>query len=620
MRWHISVRSNLISIFLILILAVFTFPEFDPVIGTGLDLSYVFAFNYFFDQGISHGTDVIFTYGPLGFIRFPLLTGNNFLVAFCFTLAFQLLFIWLIFQATKNLKQKGLWLAIIAALLLSANLRIDEKMIGCVAFALLLHSNSQKKQFLFIASIVTAVAFFVKLNIAAASVMMVISYIILDFSGNKKFNTSLITVVIGFSVYFLLWLLINHNSDGSLLHLRNWFFISNGNLGATSVNVQNNKILLALMLASLIIYWSVFRSKNVNTVYIIFLFALWVVFRYSMAREENYHAKAFFDFLILFAGVLFLADEKFNIVRIALLIAILYFYYQNMLQTGHFSIEVNLKYGNVTNFRRAINTFYSSGQDAYRKDSRENLSAVILADSARKIIADNTVDIFPWETSYVASNNLNYRNRPLFQLGCVNNAILDRGNADFVRSEKAPQYYIWTKQNWWGQEMCSIDFRYILSDDGQLIFELLNNYSQVYEDEKVRILKRTPETKLVKENFNAYDETIEWGEWKNVPPLKDGMALRLKFNIDKTLAGKLKHALYKEPEYYMLYQLENDSIKKHRLVVQNSESGIWAAPYLEHYNDSLKGEKVKAVKFIYTDYPFVYKPHFNVEWEVLQLK
>jgi hypothetical protein len=604
---------------LILFLSVFTFPEFDPVMWTGLDPSYVFAFNYFFEQGISHGTDVIFTYGPLGFIRFPLFIGNNYLITFLFTLFFQLLFVLLIFSATKNIKQKGIWLAFIAALLLSANLRIDEKMIGCVALALLLHSHQRKNYFLIIAVLVTAVSFFVKLNIAAASVMMMTSYMVYDFIRNKKFNNFLITLGIGFGSYFLLWLIINHNIDGSLLHLRNWFFISNGNLGATSVNVPNNKILLLLMLVFIIGYWRFFRNDNVNTAYVIFAFALWAVFRYSIAREENHHAKAFFNFLILFSAVLFLVDEKISLLRAAVLIAIPYFYYQNMLQTGHFHIELKMQYGGIANFKKAVNIFRPEGKNEYNRQSQYNISEMVLADSARKIIGNNTVDIFPWEVTYVTANNLNYKNRPLFQLGCVNNVTLDKVNADFLFSEKAADYFIWTKQNIEGTEMVSIDKRYILSDDGQTIFALLTNYSQVYEDEKVRILKRTKTEKLTSEKINHIN-TISWNEWILLPELKEQKALCIKFKIDKTIIGKLKHALYKEPEYYMLYQLEDGSVKKHRLVVQNSESGIWAAPYLESYNDSLTGKKVKAIKFVYTDHTFSYKPQFEAEWEVLGLK
>ncbi len=610
-------ENPIFSALFILVLAVFTFPEFDPVIGLGLDQGYVYCFNYFFNQGISHGTDAIFSYGPLGFIRFPLLIGNNYLLTFCFTFAFQLLFVLLVFQATKHIKQKGLWLAFIAALLLSANLRIDEKMMGCVAFALVLHSTTRKNHFLFIAIAVTAFSFFVKLNIAAAAVMMMAFYLVLDFIRNKKFSNLLFTVGIGFSIYFLLWLFINHNLDGSLLHLRNWFFISNGNLGATSVNAPNDKILLSLMLIFIAGYWFLFRCENVNTVYVVFIIALWAVFRYSIAREENHHAMAFFNFLILFGGVLFLADEKTGGLRFAILIAIPYLYYQNIKQTGHFHMEWKMKYGGIANFKRAVNIFRDGGEE-FNNQTQENLANVLLADSARKIIANNTVDIFPWETSYVAANKLNYRNRPLFQLGCVNNAVLDKVNADFLQSEKAPRYYIWTKQNWWRHEMNSIDHRYILSDDGQVNFSIMNFYSQIYEDEKVRILKRTEDEKLVVEKFN-HTNTITWNEWTSLPELAKGTALRMKFNIDRTLVGKLKHSFYKEPEYYMLYQLDNDSIIKHRLVVQNTESGIWAAPYLTHYNDSLNGEKVKAIKLVYTDREFIYKPQFRAKWELIKL-
>jgi len=614
-----SEKLPFLSALLILFLAVYTFPEFDPVLGLGLDQSYVFAFNYFFEHRITHGSDAIFSYGPLGFVRFPLLIGNNYLITFVFTFLFQLLFLWLIFQACKNIRQKGLWLFFIVGLLLSANMRIDEKMMGCVALALLMHSHSRKNYFLIIASIVTAISFFVKLNIAATSVMMTASYLVLDFVLNREFKNTLLVVALGFGFYIIVWLLIYHHPEGFMLHLRNWMFISNGNLGATSVNANNDKLLLALLLSCIIGYRILFRSVNVNTVYVIFALALWGIFRYSIAREENYHAKAFFNFLILFTTVLFIAEQKIRLVQMLVLVAIPYFYYQNMIQVGHFHIEVKADYGGLKNFRKAMDLFGNKEKQECKTLTEQNLIAVTLADSAKKIVGNNTVDIFPWEVSYVAANKINYINRPLFQLGCVNNATLDKVNADFLNSDKAPHYYIWTKQNINGIEMISIDYRYILSDDGQVNFAIMNNYAQIYEDEKIRILKRTEKEKLSLEKFN-HTNSIVWNEWVALPDLKESTALRLKFTIDKTLIGKAKHAFYKEPEYYMLYKLEDGSEKKHRLVVQNSESGIWAAPYLEAYNDSLKGLKVKAIKFIYTDHAFVYKPQFNAEWELIKLK
>lgn len=602
----------------IIFIALFTFPEFEPIVATGLDSSYVFAFNYFFQHKIPHGSDVIFAHGPLAFLRFPLLIGNNYFIAFALTLFIQLLFLSLLFLAVSELKKWGLLRFTILAILLSANLRIDEKIIACVAFSLLLYSQMRNATFLINAVVITAFSFFVKLNIAAASVMMILSFLFYDAVKNKQFLNIFLSAMLGFSLYFALWALIYGSSEGVFLHLRNWFFISNGNLGATSINANNNKLLLLLLFLLLVFYRWKFNNEAVKSAYVIFAFALWAVFRYSIAREENYHAKAFFNFLILFSTVLFICHEKAKALQIAVLIAIPWLYYENMHRTEKYELETKLKCGGLTNFYQTLRLFKPEGQEYFHHASRENLAAVTLSDSAKKIIANRTVDIFPWETSYVAANNLNFKNRPLFQLGCVNNAVLDKVNAEFLLSGEAPELMIWTKQNWWGKEMHSIDNRYILSDDGQTIFQLLNRYSQIYEDEKIRILKRTEKSKLSIEKIQG-TEKFTWNEWTEIPQPEQGSALRVKFVITKTILGKAKHFLYKEPEYHINYLLENDSIITHRLVVQNSESGIWLAPYLLNYNNSLAGIKVKAVKFVYTDHSWVYEPEFSVEWEEIKL-
>ena len=54
-----------------LVVVLFTFPFIATVIEPGLDPSYMWAFNHFFANGIQFGKDVVFTYGPFGFIKKP---------------------------------------------------------------------------------------------------------------------------------------------------------------------------------------------------------------------------------------------------------------------------------------------------------------------------------------------------------------------------------------------------------------------------------------------------------------------------------------------------------------------------------------------------------------------
>ena len=74
----ISRQNNILLLSILsVVLLLLTFPKIDPEIGSGIDNSYLIAFNHFFYSDIQIVKDLIFTYGPLGFLKHPLPMGNN---------------------------------------------------------------------------------------------------------------------------------------------------------------------------------------------------------------------------------------------------------------------------------------------------------------------------------------------------------------------------------------------------------------------------------------------------------------------------------------------------------------------------------------------------------------
>ena len=53
------------ALYFVLVAGIFMFPTMP---GPGLDPSWRMALGYMFEHGMQFGRDVIFTYGPLGFI------------------------------------------------------------------------------------------------------------------------------------------------------------------------------------------------------------------------------------------------------------------------------------------------------------------------------------------------------------------------------------------------------------------------------------------------------------------------------------------------------------------------------------------------------------------------
>src|SRR5476651_2326456 len=73
-------------LYLVLVAGIFNFPLMP---GSGLDPSWRMALGYMFEHGMQFGRDVVFTYGPLGFIMSKTFSGIQFwsLIAGQLTLA-----------------------------------------------------------------------------------------------------------------------------------------------------------------------------------------------------------------------------------------------------------------------------------------------------------------------------------------------------------------------------------------------------------------------------------------------------------------------------------------------------------------------------------------------------
>ncbi len=64
----------------LLILIAFVMVTFPPCfypMGSGLDASWAVGLNEASNRHLVYGRDIVFTYGPLGFILFPLELGSN---------------------------------------------------------------------------------------------------------------------------------------------------------------------------------------------------------------------------------------------------------------------------------------------------------------------------------------------------------------------------------------------------------------------------------------------------------------------------------------------------------------------------------------------------------------
>ena len=67
-----------------LLSVVLTFPEVLAGFGVDVDKAYVWAYNDLFVHRYDALADLVFPYGPLGFLKFPLPVGHNREIGFAF--------------------------------------------------------------------------------------------------------------------------------------------------------------------------------------------------------------------------------------------------------------------------------------------------------------------------------------------------------------------------------------------------------------------------------------------------------------------------------------------------------------------------------------------------------
>jgi hypothetical protein len=105
----------------------------------------------------------------------------------------------------------------------------------------------------------------------------------------------------------------------------------------------------------------------------------------------------------------------------------------------------------------------------------------VLPAAERDLIADSTVDVYPWESAYVVANHLNWANRP--SPASFNAfAAVDRMNAAFFDSPGRPQRPIWHRTETellhtpGVRGIASIDGRHVFWDEPPTLMSILNHY------------------------------------------------------------------------------------------------------------------------------------------------
>ncbi len=608
-------------------------------IHPGLDASWTYVISAATEQKLTYGQDIIFTYGPLGFLIHGAVTNNNFWLIISFR--FLVHFLFYLLSLIILLRLKPLWLkfSLFITILFSNMLMVaaDYQILFIFLIILLLEKYCKKQYQSIIYSIfmglICGFCLMTKFSLGIATTGAIILY----YGGKIIENRQNISIIIQYiyqivisivTAVFQANILLNLLSQGDvslIKYLQGALEISSGYSSAMSI-IGNPWELGLAVLQIVLILWGLIKLAKEN--YISFplsiAFVMWITFKHGFIRQDG-HLFIFVAFIPLLVFLcLKQATEKSNIKNIkffivvhfiTLLMILVYLFVPNPFgQSAIYKPVIS-----PVKFYQKLQTILNlnSFKNNLIKQSQESLSTIKLAPEVSKLLKDKTIDIVPSEISLVPANNLNWKPRPIFQSYSTYTTFLDNINAESLSNN--PRDYIF-------YNFQSIDGRHPFFDEPKTFFYIFchyqidNKFSDFLETKSMQIMLLSPRKSNICQSKNeSRSLSINW----NIPQTldnKDKILTRAKIKIKYSFFGKIYKTLFRTPPVKINITYINGQENSYRIIPENANNGIILSHLPKNELESLilfKGELPLVTKsFSFSNLnSILYQPQIDIDLE-----
>ena len=533
-------------LFLLLFAIIFSFPH-RPVLD--LDASWRMALGKFFLDGLQFGRDVVFTYGPLGFLMGKTYSG----LLFWSLIAWQVIasgFIAGLIQYWGQRLPAGWPRLFFYAAFLLYGVTYEDAMhmlvIALIGFELLRRVDepwhwSSSLLLLFLAT--QGVAKFTNLMLGAIMVGAVISLALWRRRGRTALHLG------GWFAggYLAGWVLCGQNPLNLPVYFLNSFYVSEGYNEVMGIESPADALWKAMAVNALLaayILLNVFTAKDRarsvagGVMLGAFLFLNW---KHGFVRSDGHMVGHFYCALLPVVGFpVLLGDavpfgrlKRWGLVAAGVLCMLGIRDAIPPLVDSALAILQNKAWTNVTAFSRL-----TTMRDDYDTSLFQEVQRWSLPRTA-EVVGQHSIDVLGYNQAVAIYNKFNYRPRPVFQSYSAYTPELARLNLDFYTSPRAPDYVL--------VQVNSIDQRLPIMDDSAVFYALTHRYSYVLSEKSFQLwrknqtpfdpstLPRPLETKTL-----ALEELWSIKSYNSQP-------LWVKIVLRPSLLGRLRNFFYKPP-------------------------------------------------------------------------
>lgn len=597
-----SINFLLLGISVIPALLFFQFPV--SVYSNGIDPPLAWVFNFLINGNAALGRDIIFPHGPLAFLMYPLPGSGNLWLTIAFHLLLRCFLAFSLLKLASDQKEHHWIIAILATVLLLIVNDLLLTMLQIVILSYVIFFERRNIIWLFPAFILTALAVYVKAFVGITSVVVSATFgaimIYRVFAGLESRYRLLMFLIIPFFM-LLFWVLLYGNTEGLVRYFMGMAQLAGDNSAAVALYpeinwwVTGSAIYIGLILMLI-------NSKRTTLLRFAILTApaLFAIWKYGMARQDFQHASVFFIFVLFILLVYNLLSQKGRALNAIASVAIIYLFYLT-LQKSYYYEPFSFSFQGVKSL--AVNALHPSYfADTCQQASQKATERNRIDNQLRSIISQATVDVYPWDYTYVPVNNFNWQPRPVLQSYASYTETLDQLNAQHFSGKKAPEFLLWElrkiTRDIHAGTLESIDGRYLLNDEPHTLLTLLQNYELAGRQAgifpvNVYHKRQLPLTHTSKQIFKT---SATFNTWIPVPQ-DTSVIVTASAGLHRNFYGLAKSFLFKDEAVYVYYKLADGDIRFYRIVPKNVIYGLWINPLIMNPEKSLSANRVKEIMF-----------------------
>jgi hypothetical protein len=590
--WSRRMALPLLTMLLTLLLIRMPTP---PVLG--LDGSWSMALLYFHQHGFQFGRDIIFTYGPLGFLVAPTYFGQVPLfrliweVGANLALAAALVNIGASFFLTRSIFY---YISLCLGVLLAPGAALDLSLPLFTIFWLL--STKATRWYLGIAVIWLAFLSLVKFNLCLEALVALVAASSLAM-WHRKFGKAFAIPLLYATAFVLLWLVAGQSPANLPRYLHGGLEITHGYVSAMACNdLSQTSWGLIWLLWLIIIGYAVDlirrgRLVSADSIWLaLYLAFAWCsLWKYGVTRADPSHVvPALVSTMVIASAVPVCFGDRVAFLDLLTPLCLIGVLVTDLTVIHQFPQKFVQRVSNaadrVLRPRHHAEAFSAAESAEYRSHGHPAL---------HEIIGGASVDMITCEQVEVLRENLNYRPRPVFQSYSAYTPWLLRQNLRFYSSNAAPQFVFVRLQ--------PIDGRYPTQEDALLLPELPRRYSIVQRGPGYVLLHRKPRQPTQDQAQRRLKRSIVSLRQEILLPAKSDCALELRARFQPTLRGMLREFFVQPALLNIVLTDEQHQEHRGRIVPQISAGGFLVQPLVQSnadFVDFFQGRMRRAVHSI----------------------